>query len=196
MIERLIAIVLYEDSRARGHAGDTFGPHHLLCRAVADVLGEELDAWLVKKRLAAIPMKGAEKVIRVCREEFERFQGRADHLVVVLDDDVLRSKLHASEREDLAVAFRRCVGIGSADRLHLVRLAANMETLLASVAGALGEPGHPVLHGKKPRPNERDRLCMRAAAAARTVRERILDEVPSFRDLRDLVVRLWMTSPG
>ena len=64
-MSEILAVVLYEDSRADG--ARNFGPHSLVVACVADRVG--IERYQLKSRLLGVPKNGAAKVRTVCEGE-------------------------------------------------------------------------------------------------------------------------------
>jgi hypothetical protein len=181
--------VLYEDQR-----GPTkrFGLHELVKACVYDLLGET-EPWRVQQALADCrPMKGSAKLLEACRRDIDLIASDGRSVVAVFDNDEIRTDLKLPRNApDERVVQKIREGGKNTDRLFIVLLKQNMETILEAVRDCdrSVEPRSIELALKK-HMLERDILLTDLTSALkRPVRECILEKVPSFRDLVELLCR-------
>ena len=172
-----ILTVLYEDSLASRPTN--YGPHSLLLACVADKLG--CNRWdpRLKTGVQASPKKGDSKLRAALAEDVPRLSN-CGGVAFVFDLDHVRDCFGLPSTSCLRTVLE-AIKQDASVRFQVVLLDRNTETLVKACADALRLP----CPCKKP--VERDRILNRAAAADVSVREKILDDCPSFRRLVDIV---------
>jgi hypothetical protein len=178
--------ILYEDSA--GTNVKQFGPHSLLVACVADQ--KRTDFWTVNKRLIAEPKNGVNKLLDALREDMNRYARGGGWVFALIDrDDVhdhLEPKLAPNAcRTSIIERIKRCP---SADRLDVVLLEKNLETILQSLRELQPELAGPENWNRaisQKDINERDRILNNVAlnSARGTLRAELLARVPSFARL-------------
>lgn len=167
------ALVLYEDQA--GARPSAFGPHRLTMQCVADRLGRP--AWELDRFVLGQPKKGNAQVRRACREE--RLYDASRIVIAFYDDDQVRRMLGLAAdacKRDVASTLRAEAPVP--ERLHVVLLHRNMESLVRAVQACVGQGPSAE---RKPAPAERDNLLALATDPARRgERDCILKRVASF----------------
>ena len=168
----MILTVLWEDSRSP--RANKFGPDLLLRACVADDLGtspNRLERYVVPQ-----PRKGNGSVVKALRQDLERLV-RSGPVFAVIDRDKVKQLVASGLdipdcRAEICARFRA----KAPGDYELVLLEDNMESLIAAACTAMGlEPP-----GKKPSPDERDRILARAAWATSPERRRVREVCPTF----------------
>lgn len=157
--------VFYEDSP--GVAVTHYGPHLLALACVADRMN--LERYTLRQHAEAVPMKGDSKL----REVLQGIGGR--HVIALFDSDHVRDlyglKATATREEVIAKVKSEA---GPDVEVHL--LERNMEDLIRHCC----EAARSHVPDGKPRPEERDSILHRTAAAPQSVRDAVRAACPSF----------------
>ncbi len=172
--QRRAAVVLYEDSMAP--EARNFGRHALAKACVADDIGREVDDLLWH----AIPLKGNGNVLK----NLNNYLADEPPVVAVYDADKVRSAVGLPGNAPIADVdrtIRQQYANGEIQRLTLVFLVQNLETLLQAAEGC-GYPNSLVVHEAVLHKDRiaRDRVCHGVAAGPRNVRDCIRRDVPAF----------------
>jgi hypothetical protein len=184
----LVALTfLYEDQRGPRQG---FGLHALVKACVFDAINGErhrVEAMLGDHR----PLKGVQNLLKACREEIDLIAADGRDVIAVIDNDQIRRQLQlprAATDERVEREIRK--GCRAPDRLVIVLLKENMETVLKAAAAC-----DPTLDSKRiARAVRHKDLLERDAILAELSRERaralrdcVLRKVPSLQALVDLV---------
>jgi hypothetical protein len=167
--------VLWEDCSGGETKG--FGPHDLLVACVADEL--RLERHRVKGQLSSVATKGVGNIIRGLKTNLTKLN-KAGKVFAVVDWDRAAELWKAASPPPncmSAVRERIAMDITSGD-YELVFLVQNMESLL----DACEDARHIKNVGRKPTPDERDRVLGRIiwGDASPSARERLRAKCPSF----------------
>lgn len=168
--------ILYED-QAAGPIHE-YGPHNLVCWLLWDRVreaGSMMRFHEIGARVRAFPKKGVDKVRSACVQDLRNLANDGSLVIALVDNDRIREHLDLQAdacRSRTTAAF--CEGCADADRLRVVLLEKNMESVVAAVREALGE----VPVAGKPTPLERDKILRRicgelAADKRRSVASRV-----------------------
>lgn len=129
----MTVLVLWEN-HAEGQA-KRFGPHSFLVACVAAELGLPIfDRFALQDRIAFRTCNGNNKLIG--RLADDRLWDAGRHVVAVLDRDKIRKAIQqpATASDDAVVAAIAALAVaGCRDRLEILLLADNVETLLGHV---------------------------------------------------------------
>jgi hypothetical protein len=182
--------LLYEDSRGPTRE---FGLHDLVVAAVADATGRS--AHDLRRALPALPLNGAAKLLRSCRQDVQDIAADCHPVVAVLDGDKIRRLLGlpaAANEKSVEASIKE--GCDCPQKLHVALLDRNLDAVVRAVVAHLGSRiGHDL--AREALANNltaRDIVLQKAAYSSEPAdRTRILDMVPSLRDLcgriRDLL---------
>jgi hypothetical protein len=165
--------VLYEDQLAAKPTN--YGPHILLLACVADRGGG--DAWSLRNRVRGIPKKGDAKLRAALRDDGELLRS-SGYLVAMFDEDRVRT-CYGLPHDACKQTILDRIASEATGGPTLVLLERNMEDLVNASCVALQH----AIPAKKPTPEERDRILLRAANEGRAARDAILHAVPSFARL-------------
>jgi hypothetical protein len=166
--------VLWEDCTGGETKG--FGPHDLLVACVADRLGRERRE--VKGFVSSVPKKGAGNIIRELKTNLTKLNKVGKVFAVIDWDRVADLWKTASSLPNCmsSIRDRLAMDIPCGD-YELVFLVQNMESLL----DACDDPRHVKTKGRKPTPDERDRVLGRITwVASLSPRQGVLTRCPSF----------------
>jgi hypothetical protein len=180
--------VLYEDQRGPTKG---FGLHELVKACVGDALPEH-PRWRINAALEDCrPLKGSAKLLEACRRDIDLIANDDRRVVAVFDHDrihqLLRLPKNASDKQIVQTIL---AGGKKAHRLSIVLLKRNMESVLQAAAQcdesiALDRIKRAVQHKD---PLERDAILNELSSErARSVRDCILDQVPSLRTLIEVL---------
>lgn len=165
-----VAVVLYEDSRAKD--ARSYGPHNFVLACVADEVGA--DRWELRDAIYGVAKRGAQRVLATAADDLGRWTASGETLFAVLDSDQPPRQL--PERVDcvpaLVEAIREQYQLDPAVRLRLIER--NTETIVEAAAKALGRSTPPK------DPLQRDSVLMAAAAGDPRVRAEVRSGVPSL----------------
>lgn len=180
--------VFYEDQEVPGLVAN-FGPHRLLCACVADQVGIEARE-LQSVMISCKPCHGATKQVTALITGAPQLL-KTNAVFAVFDADEIHAQLHVAAEED-AVKAIYARGVPSGVRILL--LDRNTESVLQAFLGCEHQAGGtgPVVLPKK-KPAKRDAILNRAADGARTLRDCVLDKVPSFKAIVDEIVAALQT---
>jgi hypothetical protein len=160
----------------------------LLLACVADrVKG---DRFSLLRRVVPIASGGYGNVRRKLREDGDALASRGP-LVAMLDNDKIRV-LYGLAQSAPPAEVERVILAEAQDSPTIVLLIENMEDLVAACCAALKRP----IPAKKPAPEERDKHLQAAANDSDLIRAQVLDTVPSFKALVDVVERLLSVARG
>ncbi|MGK4004965.1 hypothetical protein WMF31_20215 [Sorangium sp. So ce1036] len=124
-----LAVILYEDQRG---PEKEFGLHNLVVACVADDTGK--DRFALRRELDGRPMKGVQNLLRSCRRDICRLSSRGQQVFALIDDDAIRHQLKhegvSESAEDAAVVRAIKEKCGAPERLHVVLLKENTETVI------------------------------------------------------------------
>jgi hypothetical protein len=183
--------VLYEDQR---NDNDDFGLHQMLLRCVADAR-TDVTHWQLKKLVSGVPKKANSNVLQACRTELVSLTRTGGSVVAVYDADRAHELVPPCRRGECKRRICAALGAGCspADRLVVVLLVQNTETLLALIrrlAPSLvsQEQFETALRHRGSR-GARDLIFSKAASNA-DLRRQIQAENPSFGRLVQVVARL------
>lgn len=188
--------VLYEDQRGPRQG---FGLHVLVKACVSDVLAEQQPRHLIEKALSDYrPLKGYANLLKACREELDLIASDGCPVVAVFDNDQIRHllKLPAKAPDERVIQEIRKGGSKS-DRLFVVLLKQNMESVLlaAHACDPSIELKSVALATEKKDLLERDSILGRLSAERfRAIRDCILQQVPSFQMLVEVLCKHLQTS--
>lgn len=171
-----VATILYEDQRAAQIKA--YGPHEFVLQCLADRMAP-LDRSDLQDVITANPRKGAPKIRQECKDEAkrDRLYKTTRRLVAVYDRDRIKDVIAtpASCTSGIRDALRSESAWG--DRLIVVLLDRKTETVLDAILAVEGRG--PLL--SKPRPDERDKILLRAAwQHSPAERAAVLTAVPSL----------------
>jgi hypothetical protein len=185
--------VLYEDQRGPRQG---FGLHALVKACVFDAINGERHR--VEGRLSDHrPLKGAQALLKTCREEVHLIASDTRSVVAVFDDDAIREQLKLPRTAtDARVEQEIRKGCQVPDRLLVVLLKKNMESVI--VAAAECDPGlDPKRVDRAVRHKElleRDAILTEfSRERARPLRECVLRKMPSLKALIDAICRILLT---
>jgi hypothetical protein len=173
--------VLWEDSRGVETKG--FGPHKLLVACVADKLGR--DRQEIDRVISSVAKKGVGNVINALQKNLTKLT-KTGLVFAVIDRDKAREIWKpATPPPDCMTAIRKRIAEDVAsDKYDLVFLVQNMESLV----NACDARARLRFGGRKPTPDQRDRVLGKAASDAPTTpRPNVLSTCPSFARLVDRV---------
>lgn len=206
-----VVTVCYED---RGGDRKEFGLHNLLLACLEDRRTAAnkvhlLDRWILAQCVEKQPKKGDSRLLQAVCRRLEVTAPDCHSVVALFDDDQVRRLLGMKGEatgESVVSEIRRRSAAASPgsrlDKLQVVLLERNMETVLREAASALQAAGLPSEHaakvkrGHKPKPDVRDALLGDLAkrgqtegeqAARRQVRASVLKRIPSLEALVALV---------
>lgn len=184
--------ILYEDQLNKSTRPEEFGPHLLLIACVWD----EIDGKhheLAKAMKDCRPMKGSSKLLGTCKKDIEDITRDGRNALAVFDRDRAAHLLHLpreSSDEDIISSIMEACGLP--ERLYVLLLEENIESLIR----AAGECDRSISREKIAKAlckkmNERD-LVFRAVFKQdkRDIRNCILEEVPSFREIVKQAIQL------
>lgn len=187
----VLVTILYEDS-VGAHLKE-FGPHNLVVQCVADKLGG--DVWRLHRQLIPEPKNGVNKLLDALRKDMNKLARGDSRVFALIDADDVRERLQLPQtacRTLVVAQIKRCP---SADRLDVVLLEKNLESLLVALRElqptlATAEDWNRALAHKKH--NERDLILNRIAKnpAHGALRVELLRTVPSFDRLVTRVAKL------
>lgn len=176
MSGRLIT-VLYEDQIAAQPT--SYGPHMLTLACVADRIGGE--AWELRSRVRGIAKKGNAKLRAALRDDGASLVNLGP-LMGVFDDDRVRTCYGLPQTACKRVVLDT-IHAEATCGLGIVLLQRNMEDVVAACCVALGH----AVPAAKPTPIERDAILYRAVTASPAVRGQVLEAVPSFARLVQMI---------
>jgi hypothetical protein len=180
--------ILYEDQRGP-HKG--FGLHALVRACVADTLGERARHEVEKALADYRPLKGYAKLLEACRRDLDLISNDGRTVIAVFDNDQIRRLLELPKKApDAQVAQAIREGVRNTERLLIVLLKQNMESVI--LAAHHCDPSidkkRIVLATEKKDLLERDTLLTGLAAERfKQIRDCILEQLPSFRELVGLL---------
>jgi hypothetical protein len=172
-----IVTVLYEDQC--DVKPTNYGPHILLLACVADARGG--DAWALRAWVKAIPKNGDSKLRTALHDEGELI-ALAGPLVAMFDEDRVR-RCYGLPKDTCKRDVLGAIDGEATGSPRVVLLQRNMEDVVNAACTAMGHP----VPARKPRPEERDRILLRAAMQGRGARDEVLQKVPSFARLVRIV---------
>lgn len=189
--------VLYEDQRGPTKG---FGLHELVKACVRDALPEHprgrIDAALDDCR----PLKGSAKLLEACRRDIDLIANDGRSVVAVFDYDRIHQLLQLPKNaSDKQVVQAILEGGKRAHRPSIVLLKRNMESVLQAAAQcdksiASDRVKRAVQHKD---PLERDAILGELSSdRSRSVRDCILDKVPSLQALIEVLCSLLKRSKG
>jgi len=179
--------ILYEDQRAEAHS---FGLHTLVSACVFDAI--DGDRYKVEDALSnPRPLKGVQKVLRACRDDFNSIAKDGRDVIAVIDNDAIRHHLRLprdATRARVEQEIRK--GCPAPERLHVVLIVENTESAIEAVAAC-----NPGIDPKRvDAAVQRKSLLARDAILTemsiereRAVRDCVLGRMPSLRGLVELL---------
>lgn len=176
-------LILYEDSRA---AKGPFGPHEFLLGCVADESGRSV--YEVRALAKASPVRGAGNLLKALKhiDDLNRSVAGA-HVLAIADSDRIRKHFSAAgpETTNLEIAERIRADSSAPDRLTVVLLERNLETVIEAIRGcdAEGSLDHALIQDALDKDlNARDRLLARVGRdpGRQQVRACVRQRVPSL----------------
>jgi hypothetical protein len=179
--------VLWEDSRGIVLKG--FAPHDLLVACIAEKLGRKRVE--VDSQISSVPKKGAGNVIKALRRDLSRLT-KTGPVFALIDRDKVREMWKTDPPADCMTAIRERIrkDVASVD-YELVLLVQNMESLI----DACDDGFRSRLGGRKPTPDERDRILGRVAWETPSRLPSILKDCPSFDRLVIRVINALALAP-
>jgi hypothetical protein len=188
--------VLYEDQRGPRQG---FGLHALVKACVSDALATEqrhvIEAALRDYR----PLKGYANLLKACREELEDIAPDGRPVIAVFDNDKIRHLLKlAKSAPDKQVEQEIRKGSPPSAQLSIILLKQNMESVLtaAQACDPSIDPKRIELATVKKDLLERDAILAGVTSEQlRAVRDCILQKLPSFQALVDLLCRHLQSPP-
>jgi hypothetical protein len=182
--------VLWEDSLSRGTVTRQFGPHELLVACLEDDLRRP--RWDLSKSIFSNPRNGRDKVRLSLRNDLDRLR-RDGPVVAVIDRDRARELWPAAEAADCMSGIKRRLSEDAPGDYEVVFLHRNVESLVEAVCAALRLP----VPAKKPNPNDRDEILLKATSASIEVRGEVRRLCASFDRLEIRVgAKLQSTLPA
>ncbi|MCP3144369.1 hypothetical protein [Pyxidicoccus xibeiensis] len=182
--------VLYEDQRGPRQG---FGLHALVKACVADGLASQERHFIEAALRDYRPLKGYANVLKACREELEDIAPDGRPVIAVFDNDKIRHLLKlAKTAPDERVEQEIRKGSPPSGRLSIVLLKQNMESVLTAAHACYPsiDPKRIELATVKKDLLERDAILSSVTSEQlRAVRDCILQQLPSFRALVDLLCR-------
>ncbi|MET0406097.1 MAG: hypothetical protein ABW123_27010 [Cystobacter sp.] len=180
--------VLYEDQRGPTRG---FGLHELVKACVRDVLEEDSRSEVDEALKDCRPLKGTPKLLKACREDIDLIANDGRSVIAVFDNDRIRGDLKLPRTAPDERVIQSIRGERGDKRLHVVLLKQNMESVIKAVRRcdvSLAPARLDAALGKDLL--ERDALLMTLAAdLKRPIRDCVLGEMPSLRELVALLRR-------
>jgi hypothetical protein len=177
-------VILYEDQR--GPTKD-FGLHKLVEACVFDVIHGE--RHLLGRALEGRPMKGDSQLLKSCREDVADISPGGHPVFAVFDNDKVRRLLklpREADEETVVQAIKK--GATAPDQLAIVLIEKNMESVVEAAGACDPSLGAGILDDALRKKNLAARdivLKEPAKGGKRSVRDCILDKVPSLKRLID-----------
>lgn len=172
--------IFYEDQA--GREVNNFGPHMLLCACVADRTQHTVTLWDLKKRIHCQPKKSDAKLLEACRQRKEL---ELDEIVFAIFDADRVHRLPGMQHGSLEQMQAQLRALIDSPKVRPFLLDSNVETLVSAAAGCLEPP----ITGDIPKRHlMRDRILNNAAKAMRSVRDCVLERVPTFEAVVAAVV--------
>lgn len=188
-------VVLYEDARAAGSAGQSFGLHELVVALVGDVLPEELRYTLAQTSgIQPVPKNGVDNVLRALQSDYDLL-GRGNTVFGLVDADKLAEHVRRAavpalkagatpeEARDAWLAQHP-----QAERVRLLLLDRNLESVLRTIAECDRTVPKTLIDdalAKRTGMQARERLLHRAAHGERSLRDCVQQRVPTLTAVRD-----------
>jgi hypothetical protein len=189
-----VITILYEDS-SKGKPKN-FGPHMLVKQCICDLLNREPWELKLDDKLVSWPMNGNDKLRQECRKNMDRFAARGGTAFAVYDADKIRAhiKLPPTACKQQVVSTLKD-GCGSVERLEVVLIERNMESVLEALRhgspSLVPEVAWEAAVAQK-QLLERDRIFNVAALpepTSRRARDQLVEHLPSFKRLVTHIAR-------
>lgn len=179
--------ILYEDQRGPRQG---FGLHALVKACVFDAVNGDRHRFEEALKDAR-PMKGADKLLRTCREEIDLIAADGRSVVALFDNDKIRQHLKLPQSASAERVRKEILkGCRAPEHLFVVLLEENTESVLdaAAVCAPAIDRARIERASKRKDALERDAVLIELSREReRPTRACILAKVPSFRAFVELI---------